>query len=261
MLIIFRATLNDKEPKWKLSQSRIGENPGLGYRPRPPREKIESTLIRFKQSHEKTYQHWVDDLKEFLADYKTNKEAGADQPVDCSTNPPPTEANKFCVFDYSRIITDNCTEDNQFGYTHGTPCILIKLNRIFDWMPETYGPEDEDDASLAPELTKAIKNVKAKESSSSGHQNRYIYVTCEGQHPVDKENIGALEYYPVQGINSYYFPFRNQDNYLSPFVLVQFTNPTRGVLINVECKAWAKNIKHDLTEREGSVHFEIAIDV
>jgi sodium/potassium-transporting ATPase subunit beta len=33
-----------------------------------------------------------------------------------------------------------------------------------------------------------------------------------------------------------------------------------GVLINIECKAWAKNIKHDRTDRLGSVHFELMID-
>jgi hypothetical protein len=33
-----------------------------------------------------------------------------------------------------------------------------------------------------------------------------------------------------------------------------------GVLINIECKAWAKNIAHDRADRRGSVHFELMID-
>lgn len=33
-----------------------------------------------------------------------------------------------------------------------------------------------------------------------------------------------------------------------------------GVLINIECKAWAKNIYHDRHERRGSVHFELMVD-
>lgn len=36
--------------------------------------------------------------------------------------------------------------------------------------------------------------------------------------------------------------------------------PTAGVLINIECKAWAKNIVYDRAERKGSVHFELMID-
>lgn len=33
-----------------------------------------------------------------------------------------------------------------------------------------------------------------------------------------------------------------------------------GVLINIECKAWAKNIVYDRYERRGSVHFELMVD-
>lgn len=33
-----------------------------------------------------------------------------------------------------------------------------------------------------------------------------------------------------------------------------------GVLINIECKAWAHNIIHDRFERRGSVHFELMVD-
>lgn len=33
-----------------------------------------------------------------------------------------------------------------------------------------------------------------------------------------------------------------------------------GVLINIECKAWAKNILYDRYERRGSVHFELMVD-
>jgi sodium/potassium-transporting ATPase subunit beta len=33
-----------------------------------------------------------------------------------------------------------------------------------------------------------------------------------------------------------------------------------GILINIECKAWARNIIHDRQERVGMVHFELMID-
>lgn len=42
--------------------------------------------------------------------------------------------------------------------------------------------------------------------------------------------------------------------------MVQFTNPKRGDLLNIECRAWAKNIKYDRQEREGSVHFELLVN-
>lgn len=33
-----------------------------------------------------------------------------------------------------------------------------------------------------------------------------------------------------------------------------------GIIINIECKAWAHNIRHDRHDRIGSVHFELMID-
>lgn len=33
-----------------------------------------------------------------------------------------------------------------------------------------------------------------------------------------------------------------------------------GILINIECKAWARNIVHNRQERVGMVHFELMID-
>ena len=86
-----------------------------------------------------------------------------------------------------------------------------------------------------------------------------VYVTCNGEDPVDQEHIGAVRLHP-QTVPSYYFPYLNQDGYLSPVVMVQFLNPSPGVLINVECKAWSKNIVHSRTDRLGQVHFEILVD-
>lgn len=116
-----------------------------------------------------------------------------------------------------------------------------------------------------------------------------VWISCEGENPADIENIGQIEYYPRQGFPGYYYPYENSEGYLSPLVAIHFTKPTRtcstfrrieiidsetfslktnvlyvsllgGIIINVECKAWAHNIKHDRKERAGSVHFELMID-
>lgn len=110
-------------------------------------------------------------------------------------------------------------------------------------------------------------------------------MSCEGESPADVENLGPVNYSPRRGFPSYYFPFTNTKGYQPPVVAVQFERPKRknstnfiplliaklinlfhslfyiaGVLINIECKAWAKNIIHDRAERRGSVHFELMID-
>lgn len=54
-----------------------------------------------------------------------------------------------------------------------------------------------------------------------------VWVSCEGENPADMENIGPLRYIPQRGFLSQYFPFQNQDGYLSPLVAVHFENPRR----------------------------------
>ena len=67
MLMLFYQTIDPNFPKWQLDASRIGSNPGLGYRPRPPDSKIDSTLISFTAgANAESWQQWVDNLNEFL---------------------------------------------------------------------------------------------------------------------------------------------------------------------------------------------------
>lgn len=88
--------------------------------------------------------------------------------------------------------------------------------------------------------------------------NSKIYFSF--QNSADRDNIGDVQYFPNQGIPFNYFPFTNQKGYVSPFVFVQFNEIAHGVLVNVECRAWANNIKYDRGDRLGSVHFELLVD-
>jgi sodium/potassium-transporting ATPase subunit beta len=250
MLLIFYQTIDDRVPKWQLGDSRIGSNPGLGFRPRPRDENVESTLIWFKQGRdEKNWKHWTENLDKFLEPYEKGIIESGGHLGNCDNNKTVGEG-EFCRFDI-RKIDNNCTKGLDFGYKRGDPCVLIKLNRIYNWKPTSYELSDlEKDSSIPDSVRDGYKK----------NRSDIVYVTCEGENAADKENIGPLDYYPQPGIEFKYFPFTNQPGYLSPFVFVHFSKPTPGVLINIECKAWAKNIKHDRMDREGSVHFELLID-
>jgi sodium/potassium-transporting ATPase subunit beta len=111
-----------------------------------------------------------------------------------------------------------------------------------------------------------------------------IWVSCEGENPADIENLGPVNYIPKRGFPGYYFPFMNQRGYQPPVLAINFERPKSefspllchnrrnvintpshfslpaGVLINIECKAWARNIAHDRADRRGSVHFELMVD-
>lgn len=97
---VFFQTLDPRIPKWRLRESIIGTNPGneiasikvkhttrtayllienfhpvssllnvlgLGFRPMPPHEDIESSLIYYRGTRHEDYSKWTDALDEFLA--------------------------------------------------------------------------------------------------------------------------------------------------------------------------------------------------
>lgn len=237
---LFTQLIDERVPYLTLTDSTIGGNPGLGIRPRPPVSHIDSALIHFKSSSAGNWQYWTDSINEYLVSYQ-ELESGAGQHAqgDCSTygNRDPS---KFCPFD-PRNIPNECSEAQNYSYHLGKPCVLVKLNRIYGWKPEPY--------SMRP------NGYPAQAPFREGH----IQITCEGRSNVDKEHIGPVDYYP-QGIETKYFPFTNQPGYQSPFVMVHFKNPKPGVVISVECKAWAQNIVHDRARSRGQVNFELLID-
>ncbi|KAF8781977.1 Sodium/potassium-transporting ATPase subunit like protein [Argiope bruennichi] len=236
IMFMFFMTLDHQEPKYKMDGSRIGSNPGLGFRPTPPYDAIHSTVIWFNVSRNETIEYWVSNLNKFLEAYNQSNL------TTCLGNETATPG-KACLFP---IPTGNhsCTSERQFGYPEGKPCVLIKLNKIYGWIPVPY-------ESPPVNLRRKLKSAFLKGR---------VYVTCEGANPSDHDNIGEVTYYPNQGISMLYYPFVNQKNYLSPFVFVQFLDITRGVLVKIECRAWAENIEYNKQDKSGGVHFQLLVD-
>uniref|UniRef100_A0A4D5R9Z6 Sodium/potassium-transporting ATPase subunit beta-2 n=1 Tax=Scolopendra viridis TaxID=118503 RepID=A0A4D5R9Z6_SCOVI len=255
MLVIFYQTLDVNEPKWQQEKSVIGTNPGLGFRPMPPEQIAESTLIWFK--HGETVGNWefyVKELKRHLEEYEAGRQT-SEYFKQCEAGE--TSGAKSCFFVLEYNNWGACNIENQFGFRDGTPCMLIKMNRIYGWKPVLYGVNE-----TIPDASKELERVRRLHSNdaSRNHTSEMVWVTCEGENPADKENIGEIEYYPFAGFPAKYFPYKNVHGYLSPFVFAHFKSLQKNVLINVECKAWAKNIKHARMERRGSVHFELMVD-
>lgn len=64
---MFSHTISDREPKWQLDESLIGTNPGLGFRPRNPSDRIDSALISYRANQEHgDHEHWIKDLNEYF---------------------------------------------------------------------------------------------------------------------------------------------------------------------------------------------------
>uniref|UniRef100_A0A6M2DEM3 Putative sodium/potassium-transporting atpase subunit beta-2 isoform x2 n=1 Tax=Xenopsylla cheopis TaxID=163159 RepID=A0A6M2DEM3_XENCH len=254
---VFFQTLDPRIPKWQLDESIIGTNPGLGFRPLPPDENIESTLIWYKGTDYDNYRRWTKSLSEFLEFYKTpGLTYNRGQNIySCDYNSPPP---KGMVCDVDVKAWGPCIEENNFNYHKSAPCVILKLNKIFGWIPEYYNDTNNLPEKMPDELKNYIKN--SPEIVANPAMRNTVWVSCEGENPADVEHIGSVKYYPRRGFPGYYYPYENNEGYLSPLVAVHFERPKTGILINIECKAWAHNIIHDRHDRIGSVHFELMVD-
>ncbi|XP_068903763.1 sodium/potassium-transporting ATPase subunit beta-2-like isoform X2 [Tenebrio molitor] len=250
---VFLQTLDPRIPKWQQESSIIGTNPGLGFRPMPKNNE-ESTLIWLEGTNKANYLNWYDNIMEFLDKYYTpgKIEKGNAYLKTCSYTElaSPTEVCEVDVKDWG-----DCSRDQFFNYYRSSPCIFLKLNKIYGWTPDYYDDPNDLPADMPKNLKEHIRNITRPE------ERKNIWVSCEGENPADVEYLGPIKFYPsVQGFPGYYFPFRNSEGYLSPLVAVRFMRPVSGIVINIECRAWAKNIRYNRADRMGSVHFELLID-
>ncbi|CAL8074558.1 unnamed protein product [Orchesella dallaii] len=279
---LFYLTISVDAPKWTMDSSLIGTNPGVGFRPRPDQEdSTDSTLIWFKQQDPNDFKFWSKQLEEFIEKIEEiQKDAGDDKTHSCTLGTEnTTNRNKSCIVDLKQL--GPCTKENDFGYGQGKPCFIIKLNKIYGWKPEAYGYKDtksefnqelferdmkrEQGKGMPEDLARHIKQEvdkldRKRDALLLRRHLETVWISCLGENVADMENVGEILYYPMQGIPSYYFPYMNQKGYQPPFIMVQFTNPVHGVLINVECKAFAKNVISERIARVGQTHFELLID-
>ena len=162
---------------------------------------------------------------------------------------------QYCKVDSSEFLTDNCTEANNYGYPQGTPCVLLKLNKvskhpytshcapmiipgqndvsysrypnpiplqIYGWNPKPYDKKKK----LPENAPKSLKDFVTKwETDHADRVGHMVWLSCEGENPADVENIGEIKYFPYPGIPTYYFPFNNQKDYKSPIVMAHLTAP------------------------------------
>jgi len=241
MMAGFFATLSSTQPTMTGMYSLIKGNPGMGYRPRRAHD---STLIKFvanMDGGEKKgdYDTLVDKMMNFLREegYVNDKNETVDR--EGNTTFSISEAVKHCPL-------------HDFGYRAGKPCVILKLNKVFGWTPILYSASDNG----TERYMEAEKALRERGGLIADH----IGVSCEGENDGDVDNMGPVSYYPNEGFSTAHYPYENQPGYRAPLVFVQFTKPERGVVMQIWCKAWAKNIKHHKNDKGGSTHFELMVD-
>jgi sodium/potassium-transporting ATPase subunit beta len=113
------------------------------------------------------------------------------------------------------------------------------LDKIPGWTPEYYNAS-ELPGRMPQDLQNHIENLGRSKPQEVGFfqaiqypkitktfllQLKTIWVSCHGENPADVDNIGRISYYPRRGFPGYFFPYQNQEGYLSPLVALHFERP------------------------------------
>merc|ERR1712110_588442 len=164
-LFIFFQFIDNDQPRWQQENSLIGRSPALGVRPGQDWDSIESSIILFNYERDTDeiavpgYGGWVKRTDDFIKPYNNNSISNA---KDCAKG--------------------------KHGFDSNSPCLILKLNRIYGLIPDFYTAEDA--ADFPDDMPQSLQN-KIKTSAE-----KKVWVTCEGENPADREGFTSFEYFP-----------------------------------------------------------------
>ncbi|XP_003444268.1 sodium/potassium-transporting ATPase subunit beta-1a isoform X1 [Oreochromis niloticus] len=224
-------TLSKDKPTY---QDRVAP-PGLSHTPRSDKSEIS-----FTRSDQSSYSKYVQSMNEFLELYNDTKQNG-DPYEECGKFPGTykdrsmEEKKKVCKFLRSWLKNCSGITDPDYGFMEGSPCVIIKLNRIVNFRPK------------APSNNSLLEELQAKITPNE------IPIYCKPKRAEDKGQIEEIKYFGIsQGFPLQYYPYYGKQlhpDYLQPLMAVQFVNVTVGKEIRIECKAFGDNIDYSEKDR------------
>ncbi|XP_056092908.1 sodium/potassium-transporting ATPase subunit beta-2b isoform X1 [Rhinichthys klamathensis goyatoka] len=239
-MYVMLQTLDDHKPTY---QDRLS-TPGMMIRPKGEQLEIDYTV-----EYTETWERYVQALNNFLSPY--NDSVQAQKNYECKPDQYFIQEDsgslknfpkRSCQF--KRSILEDCSglTDRYYGYSEGKPCVIIKLNRVINFLPSSN--------RNPPYVTCAAKKYKVGKDEWAD----------------DSDKIGELMYFPPNGtFNLMYYPYygkKSQVNYSQPLVAIKFLNITMNEDVNVECRINADNIKVG-SERDkfaGRISFKLRIN-
>jgi len=190
-------------------------------------------------------------IKEFLKIYGENKSESA-MPCTNKNEPNQAEPSKFCEFDLGDL---KACGNYPYGYSPSdlSPCVFLKLNRIFGLQPEPYKLED-----LPEDTPDNIRDIVKGQGSQL-----MPFVDCQGEYPADRDALeGNMEYPAINGqsIDMKFFPMKTKKQNQNALVPLKFNNLPTGQLVQVICKVYYKGVKHEKKTKSGLVQFQLFVD-
>ncbi|KAK4876730.1 hypothetical protein RN001_009236 [Aquatica leii] len=148
-----------------------------------------------------------------------------------------------------------CTSSNSYGFSlaYTGPCVFLSFPEKLQETPESY-----NSTTLPADAPGHLRNyIKSLEPRRIRETHNLAYITCYGAYPLDIENIGPIQFF--RNIFIGILPYSAPTTFTKDVVAVYFEKPMRNIIINVECKIWAKfKTKQDLDN--SVVAFDLLID-
>ncbi|XP_026861927.2 sodium/potassium-transporting ATPase subunit beta-1b [Electrophorus electricus] len=241
-------TLSRYKPTW---QDRISP-PGLTHHPH-----LDKAELMFSMNDVDTYISYTKSMKDFLGSYSEEIQRDPFKFEDCGEQADVYKnrgdlemeigIRKACRFSRSWLGSCSGIDDKHFGFSEGKPCLIVKLNRIVNFIPKPLQSND----SVPDEAQNKI-------------QPNVIPIYCTNKKEEDAGKLGEVKYYGFGGgFPLQYYPYYGKllhPHYLQPLVAVQFVNLTINYEIRVECKVFGENIAYSEKDRFQG-RFEVKIKV
>jgi len=280
-LNIFFLTLPNETsgPKWKQDYSLIGSNPGVGLRPQNSDKRIDSQMFILQAGDTNKVPTNADGEGDYNADYATRMHKFL-APYREAKDFAPKKYDGALLYKKFELSTLKDCQNEPYGFVAKpkedgedslapandvAPCIFVKFNKIWDWIPT---PIDDAYVAKVKGTEDEIPQTVLDRRSASGNPDQ-VWMDCVGRNAADKEALeGNMEYFPSDaGIPVSYFPYAGKTDhvgnpYLSPLVAVKITPTAKtiGQLVHVECRAYFHGAKHDAKDKIGLVQFEVLVE-
>lgn len=90
----------------------------------------------------------------------------------CDYNQPPPKGQ---VCDVDIKSWSPCTKENNYSYHKSSPCIFLKLNKIYDWIPEFYNSSQSLPQNMPDNLKTYIAGIEKVEPHKVGIAKLSVY--------------------------------------------------------------------------------------
>jgi len=204
--------INEDRPFRTGHHSALNNEPSLSFRPLID---FKTALIKYADADPSTYMSYIQNMRALLLTYEDAGLISEDSYATCiDGKKTPDDVNRPCKFDLT--LLHQCRQQFNFGYDRTKPCVILKLNKMYGWVPDVINSSVSKD----------------------------ILISCQGQNTEDIEYFPGVFYYPnvtINGVvygffNNLYYPYLTQYGYRQPLLAVQLNQPKKNVILMARCR-------------------------